>query len=136
VAAAVLTSLPPPSSALAKASNAAAHVGPGPVSRTVERNGYTLHMRVDPNRAALPNAFTLDLSQNGAPVRGAQVLARFDMLDMQMTEIAYTLKERAPGQYVRAAPALVMAGHWAVTFEVTPPGKRPFSVIVVDTAGG
>jgi copper transport protein len=136
VAAAVLTSLPPPSSALAKASNAAAHVGPGPVSRTVQRNGYTLRVRVDPNRAALPNTFAVDLSRDGRPVSHALVLARFDMLDMQMTEIAYTLKEIAPGHYVRNAPALVMAGHWAVTFEVTPPGKTPFSVIVVDTAGG
>jgi copper transport protein len=136
VAAAVLTSLPPPSSALAKASNAAAHVGPGPVSRTVERNGYTLHVRVDPNRAALPNTFALDLSRHGRPVSHAQVLARFDMLDMQMTEVAYTLKEQAPGHYARNAPALVMVGHWAVTFEITPPGKTPFSVIVVDTAGG
>jgi copper transport protein len=136
VAAAVLTSLPPPSNALAKASNAAAHVGPGPVSRTVKRNGYTLHVRVDPNRAALPNTFAVDLARNGQPVSHAQVLARFDMLDMQMSEIAYTLKETAPGHYTRNAPALVMVGHWAVTFEVTPPGKTSFSVVVVDTAGG
>ena len=54
-AAAVLSSLPPPAAALAKAGGALARVGPGRVVRTVQHNGYTLRLRVDPNRAAVPN---------------------------------------------------------------------------------
>ena len=38
---------------------------------------------------------------------------------------SYALKETAPGVYTRSAPALVMVGHWGLTFEVTPPGKTP-----------
>ena len=52
VAAAVLSSLAPPSKALAALGEVSAHVGPGPVTSVVERNGYTLQVRVTPNRAA------------------------------------------------------------------------------------
>src|SRR5262249_55603858 len=49
--AALLTSLAPPSQALAQAGKAVAKVGPGPVSRTVTQNGYTIQFNADPNRA-------------------------------------------------------------------------------------
>src|SRR5262249_31936657 len=68
-AAATLSSLPPPSQALAKAGNAAARVGPGPVTSVVSRNGYRLEFHVDPNRAAVPNTFALRISRDGKPVR-------------------------------------------------------------------
>src|SRR5262249_6982121 len=58
-AAAVLSSLAPPSKALASVGGASAHVGPGPVTHTVTKNGYTLAVKVDPNRAAVPNDFTV-----------------------------------------------------------------------------
>jgi hypothetical protein len=29
-----------------------------------------------------------------------------------------------------------MVGHWGLTFEVTPPGGRPFDVLLVDRATG
>ena len=41
-----------------------------------------------------------------------------------------------PGLYERPAPALVMVGHWGLTFEVAPPGGQPFSALVVDFANG
>jgi copper transport protein len=136
VAAATLTSLPPPSQALAKEGSAAARVGPGAVRRVLTAHGYRLELRVDPNRAALPNTFELRLSRAGRPVRGADVVARFDMLDMDMSPQAYTLPERGAGRYARSAPALVMVGHWAVTFDVRPRAGAPFQVIVVDRAAG
>ena len=82
VAAAVLSSLPPPAKALAEAGSAIARVGPGPVTEVVNKNGYRIEMRVTPNRAAAPNAFSIQLTKHGKPVRHASVIAGFAMLDM------------------------------------------------------
>jgi copper transport protein len=69
-------------------------------------------------------------------VRGAEVVARFAMLDMEMGQQEYRLPERNPGVFARAAPALVMVGHWGLFYEITPPGKQPFTVLLLDRAGG
>jgi copper transport protein len=135
-AAAVLSSLAPPSSALAKVQDVAARVGPGPVAETVSKSPYKVRVRVSPNRAAVPNAFSLALTKDGKPVRGADVVTRFDMLDMEMGEQSYRFAERRPGVYSRSAPALVMVGHWGLVFEVAPPGGKPFEVTLLDKAGG
>jgi copper transport protein len=91
---------------------------------------------VAPNRAATPNTFTVQLTRSGKPVRGAEVIARFLMLDMEMGQLTYTLPEAAPGIYQRTAPALVMVGHWGIAFEIHVPGQAPFTVTVIDKAGG
>jgi copper transport protein len=135
-AAGVLSSLAPPSKALAQLGHVNARVGPGPVTEVVERNGYRLAFRIDPNRAALPNSFAVRITRGGKPVSGAGVVARFAMLDMTMAELAYRLPERSPGTFSRSAPALVMVGHWGLTFEVTPPHGQPFDVLLVDHATG
>jgi copper transport protein len=135
-AAAVLSSLAPPSKALASVGNASAHVGPGRVAETVKKNGYSLRVAVAPNRAALPNSFAVSITKGGKPVRHAAVLLSFAMLDMQMQNQEYRLEESAPGVYSRAAPALVMVGHWGLSFNVTPPGGTPFDVLLVDRANG
>jgi len=135
-AAAVLSSLPPPAKALAQIGHAAAHVGPGPVTSAVKRNGYDLQFHVTPNRAAQNNDFALSIKRNGQPVTGVGVTATFAMLDMEMGQQAYALKETAPGVYSHWAPALVMVGHWALTFEVQPPGGQTFDVLLVDKANG
>jgi copper transport protein len=136
VAAAVLSSLAPPAKALAKEGGASARVGPGRVAEVVNKNGYRLELRVAPNRAAVPNAFEVKITRGGVPVRGAEVVTGFTMLDMEMGSQSYALKEVAPGVYQRSAPALVMVGHWALSFDVTPPGKAPFDVLLVDRASG
>jgi copper transport protein len=136
LAAAVLTSLPPPSKALAEIGKASARVGPGPVSRSVEKNGYRLDVRVDPNKAAVPNTFGVRLSRGGKPVSGADITANFAMLDMEMGQQEYRLAPAGPGRYEHSAPALVMVGHWGVSFNVTPPSGPPFDVLVVDHATG
>ena len=135
-AAAVLSSLAPPSSALAKVQNVAARVGPGPVTATVSKSPYKVRVRVTPNRAAVPNAFSLTLTRNGKPVPGAEVITKFDMLDMEMGEQSYRLREQRPGVFSKSAPALVMVGHWGLQFEVTPPGGKPFVVTLLDKASG
>jgi copper transport protein len=133
--AAVLSSLPPPSKALAGLV-APIHVGPGPVTTTVQRDGYTAQVKVTPNRAAQANNFVISLTKNAKPVRGANVTTTFAMLDMEMGEQAYAFKETAPGVYTHSAPALVMVGHWGITFNVEPPGGTPFTVTLVDRANG
>ena len=136
LAAAVLTSLAPPSKALASINKAKAKVGPGAVAKVVEENGYRLALRVTPNRAAVPNSFEVGLTKGGKPVANADVTVTFAMLDMEMGEQAYHLTETAPGRYGKAAPALVMVGHWGLSFDVRPPGGRAFTVLVVDKANG
>jgi copper transport protein len=135
-AAAVLSSLAPPSSALAKVQNVAARVGPGPVAETVSKSPYQVRVQVKPNRAAVPNSFSLTLTRDGKPVPGAEVITKFDMLDMEMGEQSYRLREQRPGVFSKSAPALVMVGHWGLQFEVTPPGGKPFVVTLVDKASG
>jgi copper transport protein len=136
LAAAVLSSLPPPSKALAAVGAAKAHVGPGSVNKVVTENGYKLAIRVSPNRAAVPNSFQVGISRGGRPVRNADVTVDFAMLDMEMGQQAYHLSETAPGTYGHAAPALVMVGHWGLSFQVAPPGQKPFTVLIVDKANG
>jgi copper transport protein len=136
IAAAVLTSLAPPAKGLASAGNASARVGPGRVAEVVSKNGYRVELRVSPNRAAVPNSFSVAITRGGAPVRGAEVVSGFTMLDMEMGTQSYALTETSPGVYTRSAPALVMVGHWALSFEITPPGKAPFTILLVDRASG
>jgi len=136
LAAAVLSSLPPPSKALASVGGAKAHVGPGLVNEVVSQNGYRLVLRVSPNRAAVPNSFQVGITRGGQPVRKADVTVDFAMLDMEMGQQAYHLSETAPGIYGHAAPALVMVGHWGLSFQIAPPGQTPFTVLLVDKANG
>jgi len=136
LAAALLSSLPPPSKALASVGGAKAHVGPGTVNEVVRENGYRLAFRVEPNRAAVPNSFQVAISRAGKPVRKADVTVDFAMLDMEMGQQAYHLSETAPGTYGHAAPALVMVGHWGLSFQIAPPGQKPFTVLLVDKATG
>jgi copper transport protein len=134
--AAVLSSLPPPSKALASVGGAKAHVGPGAVNEVIGQNGYRLAFHVAPNRAAVPNSFQVAISRGGKPVRNADVTVDFAMLDMEMGQQAYHLSETAPGTYGHAAPALVMVGHWGLSFQIAPPGQKPFTVLLVDKANG
>ena len=133
-AAAVLTSLAPPSPYLASAGSALADVGPGRVAASVHQDGYTLKVLVDPNKAVAPNTFALQITKNGQPVTGADVTVTFEMLDMAMGAQQYQLTETSPGVYSRLTPALVMVGHWGLSFNVTPRDGPPFTALVVDHA--
>jgi copper transport protein len=135
-AAAILSSLPPPAAALAQLGESLGTFGPGRVAGTVHQNGYTLKVLVDPNTPAAPNTFTLELSRGGQPVTGADITLTFEMLDMQMGNEEYQMTETHPGTYSHSAPALVMAGRWALDFSVTPKSGTPFTALVVDRSGG
>ena len=132
----VLSSLAPPSKALAALGQGTVRVGPGPVTKVVNRDGYRLEFRVDPNRAAVPNGFSVRITKAGAPVRNADVTTTFAMLDMEMGQQGYQFPETSPGVYQRSEPALVMVGHWGLTFDIRPPGAEPLLVQIVDKANG
>lgn len=136
-AAGLLSSLPPPSSALGRIGKLDANVGPGKVLKTITHGPYAVQIGITPNRAAVPNHFTVVLTKGGKPVPGAQIVEKFDMLDMDMGEQAYRLAQRAPSTpYEKSVPSLVMVGHWGLTFTITPPGGAPFDVVVKDKAEG
>ena len=135
--AALLTSLPPPPKALANLGTASAHVGPGPADTVVTKDGYKLRFRFTPNKAAVPNSFSVAVTKNGKPVRGADVTATFTMLDMEMGQLAYNLPELSPGVFGRGnTPALVMVGHWGINFDIRTPDGTPLSVLLLDHATG
>jgi copper transport protein len=136
LAASVLTSLPPPPKALANLGTASAKVGPGAVAQVVHAGAYELRVRITPNRAALPNTFSVAISRGGQPLHGAEVTMRFTMLDMDEQQQIYTLPEQGAGTYSRSAPALVMVGRWGLGFTITPPSGTPFDVLVIDRASG
>jgi copper transport protein len=134
--AAVLSSVAPPPKALASVGSASAHAGPGPIASVFVESGYRLELHVEPNRAAVPNDFTVRISRGGTPLRGADVTATFTMLDMLMPAQSYRLDETAPGEYARSTAALVMVGHWGISLQVTPRAGKPFSAVLVDRADG
>jgi copper transport protein len=117
-------------------SGAVVRVGPGPVQEVLIKNGYRIELRATPNRAAAPNTFAIRVTRDGKPVRHASVIAGFAMLDMEMGTQTYVLPEQAPGLYERSVPALVMVGHWGLSFEITPPGQQPSTVRLVDRTTG
>ena len=63
LAAAILSSLAPPSSALAQLDSALATVGPSRVASTVTQNGYTFRVLVNPNKVAQENSFALQITK-------------------------------------------------------------------------
>ncbi len=135
-AAALLSSLAPPPPAFALQNSALAQVGPGRVAASVNRAGYQLQVLVSPNKAAAPDSFALRITKGGKPVRGADVTLTFNHTEMQMPQQEYQLTETRPGIYARAAPALVMVGKWALSFQVTPKGGPPFTALILDQANG
>jgi copper transport protein len=58
------------------------------------------------------------------------------MLDMEMSNQEFQLTETKPGIYSHSTPALVMVGHWGLSFDVTPKTGQPFTAFVVDHATG
>ncbi len=134
--AALLSSLAPPPPAFAEQNSALASVGPGQVAETIERAGYRLQVLVAPNKAAAPDSFALRITKDGRPVRHATVTLTFNHTEMQMPQQQYALSETQPGVYARRAPALIMVGKWALAFNVSPPGRPPFTALILDQANG
>lgn len=83
------------------------------------------------------NSFSLRVTKDGEAVRGAEVIAKFTQLDMDMGHQSYRFKERSPAEYSHPnLPALVMVGHWGLDFTIDPPGADPFDILLLDHALG
>ena len=100
------------------------------------RAKLNVELHVSPNRAAAQNMFSLRVTRGGKPVTGAEVVIGATMLDMEMGTQSYALTETSPGVYSHSAPALVMVGHWGLSFDINPQGGAPFTVLLVDRANG
>ncbi len=81
-AAGVMSSVAPPPKALERSGRRPRRLAPARSRKTVEEAGYRLELGVTPNRATRPNAFSVKLTKDGKPVTGADVVAKFTMLDM------------------------------------------------------
>ena len=136
-AAGVMSSLAPPPKSLASVGSPAAKVGPGPVVKTIKHGAYTVQFGVSPNKGATFNNFSVRVLKDGRPLQGATVTAKFTQLDMDMGQQIYKLKERAPALYTQPKlPSLVMVGDWGLDFTISPPGDKPFSLLLIDKARG
>lgn len=121
----------------ARSRTRSARVGPGPVSHVVDRGATRTVVRLTPDTAVAPMGYGVDLAtRRGVPVTGANVVARFSMLDMDMGQQAYALREVGPGRYRRNGMPLIMVGNWGITFDVTPRRGAPYSFTLVDHANG
>ena len=89
-----------------------------------------------PNRAAQENGFALAIKRDGRPVTGADVTAKFAMLDMEMGQQAYALKETAPGVYSARRAGARDGRSLGHRLRRQPPGGEPFDVVLVDRANG
>jgi YtkA-like len=114
---------------------ATTHVGPGAVARTLGHGAYRVSLRLSPNRSGARNRLAVRVTKAGRPVAGARVGARFEMVEMDMGDWTYRLRERAPGRYAKTLPGFMMAGDWHVRVTVAPAAGAPFAVQVVDRAG-
>ncbi len=131
---------PPPAFAhasVAERPSPAVSVGPGAVSVTVIRRGYTLRIAVHPNRVAAPSSIALDLSRNGRHVRTASVRLSVAMLDMgQMVPQRYTLTETRRGVYARTVAGVPMGGRLGLAFTVLANPSTSFTALLVDHVEG
>ena len=107
-------------------------VGPGPVTRAFDANGYRVKLTIAENRASRLGTVSVRLSRNGRPVDGARVRTHFEMLDMAMADVTTRLPQTARGTYSASGPALAMPGRWGLRFEIATDRARSRAVDVVD----
>ena len=136
VAASILTSIAPPSDALAKLGKSDGKVGPGAVARTFTRDGVRIQVGIRPTARRSTTRSRCACSAPASPCATRASPRELDMLDMSMQQQAYTLPEISPGVYERKRPALVMVGHWLLGYTIEIPGRKPIHLQVVDKAEG
>ena len=135
LAAAVLTSLAPPARALADIGKPSAKVGPGPVRQAVDRRGYRFDLRVDPNRAAVPNDFAVRVTRAASRSTARASPPRSPCSTWRWARSSTRSPAAGTALYRRAAPALVMVGRWGLSLRLEPPGRAPVDVVVLDRVG-
>ena len=126
----ILSSLPPPPKALASIGTVSANVGPGPANVVVKHGAYRLVFHITPEQGRRAGLVRASRSRRtGSRCTAATVTSNFAMLDMEMPNLGYNLAEQGAGPvHARNTNALVMVGHWGLTFEIEPPHDLPFTV--------
>jgi len=105
-------------------------VGPGAVRNVLRRDGYSVTIRVTPNRANTPNRVVVAVSEYGEPVTGARVELTASMLTMDMGTAHYRLA--GDGTYSVRTPAWLMPGLWEIAVRVHPRGAQAVSFGLAD----
>ena len=127
---------PPPPKALAQEGGALARVGPGPGRAGRHEDGYTLKL-AGRARTAPPcptPSRVEDHTRREAGPRRRRHRSRSRCSTWRWASRSTTSTETSPGVYSRPAPALVMVGHWGLSFQVTPKGGHRSTALVVDRA--
>ena len=106
------------------------------MTETVEPRRLQPRISITPNRAASPSQFSVTITRGGQPVTGATVIAHFAMLDIEDGTAGIHAHRESARHLQQVGAALVMAGHWGLSFDVEPTGAAAFTVILVDKAEG
>ena len=98
----------------------------------LDRAGYRVRVRIEPNRATRPSRVVVTLGRSGRRIRRARVTLALTMLGMPMPPQRYALAETTPGLYTCTLAAPGMVGRFGVTLTVRPPDARTVTVHFVD----
>jgi hypothetical protein len=95
-----------------------------PQVQTAQAGPYTVTLRIDPNPPSTeqPATCTIQISQNAAPLSGAQVTLEGTQADMGLTTSAVTARAQGAGQYV-ARVSFSMDGSWQMQVAISFPGQ-------------
>ena len=103
----------------------------------VDREGYSVQVKVSPNLASRPNRLLVTVTRHGQPVKVDRVGASFSMPAMNMwNALTSSLRSAQHGGYAGTEPVLGMAGLWQLRFTVVGPGGRRFTAAIDDRLRG
>jgi hypothetical protein len=108
----------------------------GALKATVRTGSYRLGLQVSPDRASVPNALSVRLTESGRPLNGAHVTVTFSMPEMNMWHVFTSrLTPGRHGTYAAVEPVLGMAGNWQLLVRVTRRDLRSTTFTVADPMG-
>ncbi len=109
--------------------------GKGALKATARTGSYRLGLQVSPDRASVPNALSVRVTEGGRPLNGAHATVTFSMPEMNMWHVFTSrLVPQPHGTYAAAEPVLGMAGPWQLLVRVTR-GRRSTTFVVADRMG-
>ena len=137
---AATASTPGRSSVLRQLERPATHggvrVASGGLKAVLRGQRYRLALGLMPNRAAVRNRLSVQLSDHGRPLDGARVTVTFSMPVMNMWGALTTrLVPTGNGTYTTSLPVLGMAGSWQLRLNADAPGGVSISRTLNDRMG-
>jgi hypothetical protein len=108
----------------------------GALKATVGTGSYRLGLQVSPDRASVPNALSVRVTEGGRPLNGAHVTVTFSMPEMNMWHVFTShLAPQRHGTYAAVEPVLGMAGSWQLLVHVTRRNLRSATFTLTDRMG-